>query len=109
MPAVRGMRLGKYLTDSGAEYKTNVDDDYFQNTHFGWAAGDPTKPWLPGRIKPRRVSGLSATSGRRSVARVPDVASDIWTGVTTTWTGQTNIGGTDTYTRVNKLNEKPSS
>lgn len=108
MPAVRGMRKGKYIADSGDTYRTNVDDDYFQNASFNWASAIAGDVNMPRGFKPRHVTGLSATTGRRATARVPDVTADIWTGVATTWTGQTNVGGTDTYTVVNKIAEKPS-
>lgn len=109
MPAVRGMRKGKYVTDSGQEFRTNVDDDYYQNAAFAWTAYTAVPATgLPRGFKPRHVTGLSGSTGRRAIARVPDVAATIWTGVTTTWTGQTNVGGTDTYTVVNRIGEKPS-
>jgi hypothetical protein len=109
LPAVRGMRKGKYITDSAQEFLTNVDDDYYQNTAFKWTAYTATpKTRLPRGFRPRHVTGLSATTGRRSTARVPDITADIWTGVSSSWTGQTNIGGTDTYTVVDRIAEKPS-
>lgn len=108
MPVARGMTKGKYIADSGAHFKTNVDNDFFADATMGWVAAVAGDQKLPRGFRPRHVSGLSATTGRRSTVRIPDVTADLWTGVATTWVGGTNIEGTDTYTVVDKINEKPS-
>jgi hypothetical protein len=108
MPAVRGMRRGKYVTDSAAEYQRRVDDDFYQNANMGWTDGAGLVK-MPQGLRPRHVTGLSATTGRRSTVVVASVGANLWTGVVTSWTGGTNIQTTDTYTVIDKINEKPSS
>lgn len=107
MPVARGMTSGKYVTDSGSAYKTRVDNDFYADATMGWTTGAGL-PRLPIGFKPRHVTGLSPTTGRRSTVRVADTGADLWTGVATTWTGGTNIETTDTYTVIDKIGEKPS-
>lgn len=108
MPRVRGREPGRYLTDGGTPYRMSVDRDRFAVAAFGWIGAAGTVPQLPRGAKPRHVTGLSASSGRRGVAVVPDVTSDIWTGVTTTFDVEADDGTIDAMTVVQRIGEKPS-
>lgn len=108
MVAVRGMRRGRYITDSGTNYQRRVDDDFYQNADLGWTSGAADPP-MPTHIKPRHITGISATTGRRSSIVSPDTTNDLWTNAVTTWVGGTNIQTTDTYTAFRRYGERPSS
>lgn len=108
MPRVRGREPGRYLTDGGTSYRMSVDRDRFAVADFGWIGAAGTVPQLPRGCKPRHVTGLSAASGRRGTAVVPDVTSDIWTGTATTFDVEADDGTVDTMTVVQRIGEKPS-
>ena len=109
MPRVRGKTPGAYLTDGGTSYRTQVDTDRFLNADFGWsAAGGAGEPSLPRGFKPRHVTGVSTTSGRRGIATVPNITCDIWIGAATTFDVEADDGTIDTMTVVQRLGEKPS-
>lgn len=108
MPRVRGRIPGSYVTDGGTPYRMSVDRDRFAVAGFGWIGAAGTVPQLPRGCKPRHVTGLSATSGRRGIAVVPSVTADIWTGVATTFDVEADDGTIDTMTVVQRIAEKPS-
>lgn len=108
MPRVRGKTAGAYATDGVTLYKVNVDADRFLVSAFAWGAVTPPLPLLPRGFKPRHVTGLSATSGRRAIAMVPHVSSDVWTGAATTFDVEADDGTIDTMTIINRIGEKPS-
>jgi len=54
------------------------------------------------------VTGLSATSGRRGTATVPNITADVWTGVAGTWLMETDDLTTDTMTIVQRIGERPA-
>lgn len=109
MPRVRGRTPGVYVTDGGTSYRTMVDRDRFLIATFDWAAGGGAgEPSLPRGFKPRHVTGLSTTSGRRAIAVVPTVTADIWTGASTTFDVEADDGTIDVMTVVQRLGEKPS-
>lgn len=108
MARVRGRRPGLYVSDGATSYRMSVDKDRFLVAAFGWADAGPTINQLPRGCHPRHVTGLSATSQRRGTAVVPDVASDIWTGVATTFDVEADDGTVDTMTVIHRIGERPS-
>lgn len=108
MPRVRGRVRGDYKTDGGTDYVMSVDADRFAVADFGWTAAAAGIAHLPRAFKPRRVTGLSPTSGRRAIAVVPDVTSNIWTGAANTFDVEADDQTIDTMDVVSRLGEKPS-
>ena len=108
MTRVRGRTIGKYVTDGATEYRCSVDSDRFAGADFGWTSATSAMNQLPRGAKPRHVSGLSATSGRRAVAIVPVITAAIWTGAATTFDVEADDGTIDTMTVTAKFNERPS-
>lgn len=108
MALARGRRPGVYITDGATNYRMSVDKDRFAIAAFGWTTAGPSLNQLPRGAHPRHVTGLSATSGRRAIAVVPDVASDVWTGVATDFTVEADDQTTDTMTIVRRIGERPS-
>lgn len=104
---VRGRVLASYLTDGGHPFNTYVDADRYLVVTFGWVAGVPFAAFLPRNFKPRYVSGLSPTSGRRGRAIVPSLAADVWTGAMPTFDVEATDGTLDTLTITSRVNEKP--
>jgi hypothetical protein len=86
----------------------SVDRDRFAVASFSWTAAAATVNAIPRGCKPRHVTGLSATSARRGIAVVPDITSDIWTGVATTFDVEADDGTIDTMTVIHRIAEKPS-
>jgi hypothetical protein len=107
MVGIRGRRLGAYETDGGSAFSTYVDADRFIVPSFNWVAGLPFNAFLPRGFKPRYVSGLSPTTGRRGRAIVPTLAADVWTGIATTFDVEATDGTIDTMTIVSRVGEKP--
>lgn len=105
--AVRGRVLGSYETDGGSVYNTYVDADRYAVAAFNWVNGLAFYPFMPRNFKPRYVSGLSPTSGRRGRATVPTRAAAIWTGAATTFVVEATDGTLDTMTVVSRVGEKP--
>jgi len=108
MPRIRGRTAGVYVTDSLANYRTQVDTDRFGVVAFGWTAPSGPLPQMPRGFKPRHVAGISATSGFRGTAVVPDVTSDIWTGVAGTFEVEADDATIDTMTVTQRFGEHPS-
>jgi hypothetical protein len=104
----RGKQPGIYETDGGTQYRYNVDKDYFAETSRGWADGAAIKPRLPRGFKPRHVTGLNATTGRRATAVVATVAAGLWTGGATTFSIEASDQADETQTVVSTINERPS-
>ncbi len=86
----------------------SVDKDRFAVASFGWGAAGAGVNQLPRGAKPRHVTGLSATSGRRAIAVVPVITATIWTGATTTFDVEADDGTVDTMTVIQKIAEHPS-
>jgi hypothetical protein len=105
---VRGKTPGSYISDGGTHYRFQVDSDRFLVAAFSWTAPASTENALPRGCKPRHVTGLSGTSGFRGTAVVPDVTSDVWTGVATTFDVEADDGTVDTMTIIHRLGERPS-
>lgn len=106
--AVRGRTRGKYISDGGTDYAMSVDKDRYAIVAFKWTAATAAMNAIPRGCKPRHVTGLSATTGRRGTAVVPDVTSGLWTGSVTTFDVEADDQTTDTMTIVHKIAEKPS-
>lgn len=108
MARVRGRQPGVYTTDGSTDYRFSVDKDRFAVASFNWSTAGAGLNRLPRGAKPRHVTGLSATSGRRAVAIVPNVTATVWTGVTTTFDVEADDGTLDTMTITGKIGERPS-
>lgn len=102
----RGMIYAVYVSDAGDHYARLVDNDQAGETSRGWSsAGVAGLQLLPIRAKPRRVYGVSATSGRRGSAVVATTTATLWTGVATTFDVEANDQTTDTMTVTRRVGE----
>ena len=102
----RGMVYAIYEADDSTQYARLVDADQAADTERGWVtAGVAGLPLLPIKSKPRRVYGVSATSGRRGMAIVATVAATLWTGAATTFTVEGNDNTNDTMTVTRRVGE----
>lgn len=108
MARVRGRTPGVYTTDGATDYRMSVDKDRFAVAAFGWSAAGAGLNAIPRGCKPRHVTGLSAASGRRGIAVVPNITATVWTGVTGTFDVEADDGTLDTMTIVHRIAEKPS-
>jgi hypothetical protein len=108
MPRVRGRQRGVYIADSSATYATQVDSDRFLVAAFGWTTPAGPLPAMPRGFKPRHVVGISGTTGFRGTAVVPDLTSDVWTGVATTFDVEADDATIDTMTITQRFGERPS-
>jgi len=108
MARVRGRTPGVYTTDGSTDYRFSVDKDRFAVASFNWSAAGAGLNRLPRGCKPRHVTGLSATSGRRAIAVVPNITATVWTGATTTFDVEADDGTLDTMTIIQKIAEHPS-
>ncbi len=108
MARVRGRQPGVYTTDGATDYRFSVDKDRFLVADFGWSSAGAGLNQLPRGCRPRHVTGLSATSGRRAIAVVPQITADIWTGAVSTFVVEADDGTLDTMTVVAKIAEHPS-
>ncbi len=105
---VRGRTPGIYITDGSTNYRMSVDKDRFAVAAFSWSAASGSLSQLPRGAKPRHVTGLSGSSGRRAIATVPDVTADVWTGTATTFDVEADDGTVDTMTIIQRIGEHPS-
>jgi hypothetical protein len=102
----RGMVYKSYTCDDGTVFQTLVDADEAAIASRGWGAAVVGGDLLPRGFKERRAHGVSATTGRRGSCRVGDVASDLWTGVATTFIVEGNDNANDTMTVTSLSGEK---
>jgi len=108
MARVRGRTPGIYTTDGSTDYRMSVDKDRFAVASFNWSLAGAGVNQLPRGAKPRHVTGLSAASGRRAIATVPNITATVWTGVTSTFDVEADDGTIDTMTIVRRINERPA-
>lgn len=105
----RGFVYALYTRDDRAtQYAKQVDRESAADLTRGWSLADPTGfPTWPLRALPRRVFGVSATSGRRNSTIVASVDADLWTGVATQFVCETSAAETpvDTYTVTRRRGE----
>ena len=88
------------------EIELLVDADQAADTERGWVTTAVAGlPLLPIKAKPRRVYGVSATSGRRGMAIVATTAATLWTGAATTFTVEGNDNTNDTMTVTRRVGE----
>jgi hypothetical protein len=102
----RGYVWRKYVADDATEYALLVDADHATDTDRGWATVAAGTPALPRGSHPRRVLGLSPSSGRPGSAVIGDPSADLWTGVATTFTVEANDQTTDTMTVTERRAER---
>ena len=98
MSESRGMQYAAYTTDRNVVVAMRVSINDFGQSARGWAAATDGAMLGSKGFKPRKVHGISPTSGRRSSAIVASVTADLWTGAASTWTENTDANTTDTYT-----------
>ncbi len=106
MALVRGMVYRGYVADSGTVFQTLVDADEAAIAARGWAAATVGGDLLPRGFKERRAHGLSVATGRRGSCRVGSTASDLWTGVATTFTVEADDNTIDTMTVTSRSGER---
>lgn len=103
----RGLRWAAYTSDDGTFYARRVDADQVLDPKRGWfTSGVSAFPLFPSFSRPRRVLGVSPTSGRRGQTVVANVAADLWTGAATTFFIEASDGTIDTMTVVERRSEK---
>jgi hypothetical protein len=107
MARSRGRQPGVYTTDGSTDYRMSVDNDRFAVASFNWSAAGAALNRIPRGAHPRHVTGLSATSGRRGVAVVPNLTATIWTGATTVFDVEADDGTIDTMTVIARIGERP--
>jgi hypothetical protein len=105
----RGFTYAIYTADDGNQYLRQVDLDQAGAPERGWAAWDGATPmnlW-PQRAVPRKVYGVSPTTGRRGSAVVGAVTALLWTGLSSSFTLETNdpAAPTDTLTVTRRRGE----
>lgn len=106
--AVRGRTRGKYISDGGTSFAMSVDKDRFATVAFKWVAAPGGANQVPRGCKPRHVTGLSPTTGRRGTAVIPDITSGLWTGTVTTFDVEADDQTTDTMDIIHRIAEHPS-
>jgi hypothetical protein len=104
----RGMTKGAYVTNGGTSYLYRVDADEFLSADRGWASGTTLRAHIPKGFRPRHVTGLSPTSGRRGTAVLATKTCNLYTGAATTFTVEANDNTLDTMNVVNVIDEFPS-
>lgn len=105
----RGFTYAIYTRDDRAtQYAKQVAFDQANDPARGWSTADPTgMPTWPLRAVPRRVYGVSPTTGRRNNTIVAHVDADLWTGLASTFVCETDdpAAPTDTYTVTRRRGE----
>lgn len=102
----RGFASAGYTTDAGTVAFVRVEQDRFADAAFGWAAAPAGSPHTGyGSMNPRHVVGVEASSGRSARAIVPNVTSDVWTGVATSFTAKDDDGVSHTYVITSRVGE----
>lgn len=104
----RGRQHGAYVNDRGVSYDMLTTDHAFNQGSAGWALSDAGSTRSPRRFKPRRVYGLSPTSGRRGSAIVATLTADLWTGTAATFDVLGDDGVSDTMNVIGQSGEKIS-
>jgi hypothetical protein len=101
------MVYGTYISDAGDHYARLIDNDQAGEASRGWVASGSAAglPLLPIRAKPRRVYGVSATTGRRGSAVVASTTATLWTGAVTTFDVEANDQTTDTMSVTRRRGE----
>src|SRR6478672_4402590 len=102
----RGLVWRKYVADDASIWGVLVDADHAAITSRGWASLTAGTPALPSGSQPRRVLGISPSTGRPGSARCGTVTCDLWTGVATTFTVEANDQTTDTLTVTERRQER---
>jgi hypothetical protein len=102
----RGYVWRKYVADDATEWALLVDADHAAIGSRGWSAPTSGTPAFPRASRPRRVFGISPSTGRPGTTVVGTVTCDLWTGVVTTFTVEANDQTTDTMTVVHRLPER---
>ncbi len=88
----RGFVYALYTRDDGAtQYAKQVARDQAADPARGWSQADPTGfPTWPVKAKPRRVYGVSPTTGRRNNTIVASTAAGLWDGTITSFVSETD-------------------
>lgn len=103
----RGMVWAIYETDDGVQLARRVDADQALDTPRGWVTtGVAGLPTLPVGAKPRRVYGISPTTGRRGSAVIATLDAELWTGAVYTFEVEANDNSLDEMTVVRRVAER---
>jgi len=102
----RGFVYCGYTCDNGDVFQTLVDADEALIADRGWAAVTVGADLLPQQFRPRRIYGLSPSTGRRARIRVGTTTCDLWTGVANTFTVELDTGTPDTMNVVGRTQER---
>lgn len=102
----RGFVYAGYTCDDGTVFQTLVDADEALIADRGWAPVTVGGDMLPQLFRPRRILGLSPTTGRRAKIRIGSITCDLWTGVATSFTVELDTGTPDTMTVVGRTQER---
>lgn len=111
----RGFVWAVYISDDPIRrWAKLVDADQVTDASRGWTTlgvGDLVP--FPQQSKPRRVYGISPTTGRKGSTVVGSTTAPLWTGTATTFIIETNDGDVDgmtvTFRRGEKIRHFPSS
>lgn len=102
-----GFKYGVYLKDNGDPLVVRVEADRFAAGDFDWTAAAAGADFTGyGTLRPRHVLGFEASSGKRAKAIVPDLGSDIWTGVATSFLAKDDDGVSHTYVVTSRVGER---
>lgn len=103
----RGLVWGAYTSDDGVFFALRVDADQVLDPKRGWfTSGVSAFPVFPRLSRPRRVLGISATSGRSGRTVVANTSAPLWTGTETTFFIEASDGTIDTMTVIDRLPER---
>lgn len=105
----RGFEWAVYVRDDGiSTYAKEVDREFVADPVRGWTtAGVEGAALFPRGAQPRRVFGVSVTTGRRNNTIVATAGAPLWNGEATTFTCETNDPGAplDTFTVTRRRGE----
>lgn len=95
------------LDDGVTTFARLVDADEAADANRGWSqTGVVGLHLLPRAFKPRRVYGVSPTTGRRGSAVVANTGAALWTGAASTFTVEGNDNTTDTCNVTGRSGER---
>lgn len=102
----RGFKSAGYTMDDGTVRFVRVEADRFADATFSWTAAPAGSPHIGYTgMQPRHLVGVEAATGRSARAIVPDITSDVWTGVATDFVGKDDDGAAHTYVITSRVGE----
>lgn len=97
---------GKYIADDTTTRVVRVEADRFADATFKWS--DPGAGVVYNgfqHMRPRRVNGVDAVTGKARSAIVPDITADVWTGLATSFIVEDGEGVEHTYAITSRNGE----